>query len=118
MFALLRNHTARNREPVVLARSLEEAVAEAWNRRRTAWSPTTALCDARSRQSVRAATPELSSLAQALRESAAPEPDVLRCCRDLIGDGFASPLYGGDADALRREASRLRFRVLAGDSGG
>jgi hypothetical protein len=32
----------------------------------------------------------------------------------LIGDGFASPLYGADADALRREAGRLRFRLLTG----
>lgn len=118
MFAQLRNRSARAREAADLAQSLEETVAEAWNRRRTAWSATTALSDARSRQSVRAATPELSSLAQALRDSAATDPEAVRLCRDLIGDGFASPLYGGDADALRREAGRLRFRVLAGHGGG
>jgi hypothetical protein len=118
MFALLRNRRAWRLEPVALARSLDETVAEAWSRRHTAWSATTALNDARSRQSVRAATPELSSLAQALRSSAAADPEAVRLCRDLIGDGFASPLYGGDADALRREARRLRFRVLAGHAHG
>jgi hypothetical protein len=118
VFASLRKRSARTYEPVVLARSLDETVAEAWNHRRTAWSATTALNDARSRESVRAATYELSSLAQALRESAATDPEAVRLCRDLLGDGFTSPLYGGDADALRREASRLRFRVLAGGDRG
>ena len=67
---------------------------------------------------MRAATDELSSLAQALRDSTAADPEAVRLCADLLGDGFTSPLYGGDADALRREAGRLRFRVLAGDDRG
>jgi hypothetical protein len=98
----------------VLARSLDEIVAEAWSRRHGAWTATTALNDARSRTGVRAATGELSSLAQALRETPHGDPETLRMCRDLLCDGFASPLYGGDVDALRHEAGRLRYRVLAG----
>ena len=118
MFSPFRSRSARSYAPGVLARSLDETVAEAWNRGRTAWSATTALSDARSRESVRAASDELSSLAQALRDSAAADPEAVRLCADLLGDGFGSPLYGGDADALRREAGRLRFRVLAGDDRG
>jgi hypothetical protein len=51
----LRSRIPRSAEPVMLARSLDETVTEAWNRRRTAWSST--LDDARSRQGARAATP-------------------------------------------------------------
>ena len=40
-----------------------------------------------------------------------------RLCR-LLCDGFSSPLYGGGADDLRREAGRLRFRVLSGHAVG
>jgi len=118
VFSPFRSRSARSYAPGVLARSLDETVAEAWNRGRTAWSATTALSDARSRESVRAASDELSSLAQALRDSATADPEAVRLCADLLGDGFGSPLYGGDADALRREAGRLRFRVLAGDDRG
>jgi hypothetical protein len=103
---------------VLLARSLEQIVAEAWRRTHTAWSATTPLHDARSRRCVRDATPELSSLVRALREHAGSDAEALRQCRELIGDGFASPLYGGDADALRREAGRLRFLLLAWDADG
>ncbi len=117
MLAQLRNRTlARRPSQLALARSLEQAVAAAWSPPRAPWSPTTALSDPRSRRGVRAATAELSSLAQALRETRAADPEALRQCRGLISDGFASPLYRGDADALRREAGRLRFRVLQSDA--
>ncbi|HEY3615102.1 MAG TPA: hypothetical protein VGK92_15435 [Gaiellales bacterium] len=91
-------------------------MAEAWQRPRPAWSATTALVDPRSRRAVRDATPELASLARALRQSDSADPEALRLCRSLVADGFESPLYGSDAEALRREAGRLRFRVLAGDA--
>jgi hypothetical protein len=113
--SLLNRHPARRpTEPVLLARSLEQTVDEAWRRSYSAWSATTPLHDARARRCVRDATPELSSLARALREHAGSDPEALQLCRGLIGDGFASPLYGGNAEALRREAGRLRFRLLAG----
>jgi hypothetical protein len=100
-------------DPRLLARSLDDIVAEAWSRRREAWTATTALSDARSRSGIRAATRELSLLAQALRDTSETDPEALRLCRGLLCDGFTSPLYGGDDDALRREAGRLRYRVLA-----
>jgi hypothetical protein len=62
---------------------------------------------------VRSATPELHSLAEALRETADADRDALLACRRLLCDGFSSPLYAGRAEDLRREAGRLRFRVLA-----
>jgi hypothetical protein len=113
--SFLRNLVGARRtpEPAVLARSLDGAIAEAWERRSPAWSATTALCDSQSRESVRAATPELSSLATALREVDDPDTGTLEQCRKLLSDGFESPLYSGDAEELRREAGRLRFRVLA-----
>ena len=101
-------------EPVALARCLDGAIAEAWDRSHGAWSATTALHDARSRDAVRAATPELRALAQTLRESQEADADALRLCRGLLTDGFSSPLYADDAERLRREAGRLRFRLLAG----
>jgi hypothetical protein len=67
---------------------------------------------------VRAATPELSSLVEALRAADDADAEALRLCRNLISDGFSSPLYSGTADDLRREACRLRFRVLAGHTCG
>ena len=90
-------------------------VAEAWRRPRAAWSAAPVLADARARRAVRDATPALSSLAGALRANGAADAEALRLCRSLIEDGFGSPLYGGDADALRRSAGRLRFRVLSGE---
>ncbi len=93
-------------------------MAEAWQRRQVAWSATTALHDPRSRRCVRDATPELAALAEALREHDGSDREALELCRGLLADGFASPLYGGDADALRREAGRLRFRLLAGGADG
>lgn len=103
----------RASQPAVLARSLDGAIAEAWARTSPAWSATTAFCDSHARETVRAATPELSSLAAALREADDPDAGTLELCRKLLSDGFASPLYTGDAEELRREAGRLRFRVLA-----
>ena len=103
-------------EPVVLARWLDGAIAEAWHRSHGSWSATTALHDARARDAVRAATPELRSLVQTLREAGEADPEALRLCRGLVIDGFASPLYADDAEALRREAGRLRFRLLASGS--
>jgi hypothetical protein len=100
---------------VALARSLDETVAEAWERPHAAWTATTALNDVRTRTCVRASTSELAALAGALRAVGDPDPAALGECRRLICDGFRSPLYGGDADALRREAGRLRYLVLAGD---
>ena len=55
-----------------------------------------------------------SSLVEALRTADDADSDALRLCRSLISDGFSSPLYSGNAEDLRREACRLRFRVLAG----
>jgi hypothetical protein len=116
----LRSRQAVRRAPeqVALARSLDDAIAEAWQRAYPAWSATTALCDAHARGTVRAATPELSSLAETLREADDVDAEALRLCRRLLTDGFSSPLYKGDADDLRREARRLRFRLLAIDSRG
>jgi hypothetical protein len=105
-------------ESNLLARSLEGIVGEAWQRHHAAWSATTALCDERARRAVRSATAELSSLAQALRETDDADREALLACRRLICDGFDSPLYAGRADDLRREAGRLRFRVLSGPAGG
>jgi hypothetical protein len=105
-------------ERVALARSLDDAIAEAWQRPHPAWSATTALCDAHARGTVRAATAELSSLAQALREAGDADAEDLRLCKRLLTDGFSSPLYAGDADDLRREARRLRFRLLTIDARG
>ena len=105
-------------ERVVLARSLDEAITEAWQRPHPAWSATTALCDAHARETVRAATPELSSLAEALREADDADAEDLRLCKRLLTDGFFSPLYAGTADDLRREARRLRFRLLTIDARG
>jgi hypothetical protein len=117
VLAQIRTRTfARRPTPPALARSLEQAIAEAWQRPRVPWSATTALSDPRSRSGIRAATAELASLAAALREAEAPDPEALRQCRGLLSDGFASPLYRGDPDALRREAGRLRFRLLASDA--
>ncbi len=101
-------------EPVVLARCLDGAIAEAWDRSHGAWSATTALHDVRTRDAVRAATPELRALAQTLRASGEADAESLRLCRGLLTDGFNSPLYADDAEVLRREAGRLRFRLLAG----
>ena len=113
----LRSRRAMRRAPerVVLARSLDEAITEAWQRPHPAWSATTALCDAHARETVRAATPELSSLAEALREADDADAEDLRLCKRLLTDGFFSPLYAGTADDLRREARRLRFRLLTID---
>ena len=105
-------------ESLLLARSLDSAISEAWQRPHAAWSATTALCDEHSRSAVRSATPELSSLAEALRETEDVDADALLACRSLLCDGFSSPLYGGRADDLRREAGRLRFRVLSGHGRG
>jgi hypothetical protein len=115
VFSFLRTLTASRRasQPAVLARSLDDAIAEAWHRKAPAWSATTAFCDPHARETVRAATPELSSLAAALREADDPDTGTLDACRKLLSDGFTSPLYTGDAEELRREAGRLRFRVLA-----
>jgi hypothetical protein len=101
-------------ESLLLARSLDSAISEAWKRPYPAWSATTALCDEHARSAVRSATPELSSLAEALRETDDADADALLACRRLLCDGFSSPLYAGRADDLRREAGRLRFRVLSG----
>jgi hypothetical protein len=106
------------RESDLLARSLESVIGEAWERHHAAWSATTALCDERARSAVRSATPELSSLAEALRETDDAHEDALLACRRLICDGFSSPLYAGRADDLRREAGRLRFRVLSSPTRG
>jgi hypothetical protein len=116
VFRFLRIRRAGRRilEPVALARSLDSAIHEAWERQHAAWTATTALCDAHARSSVRAATPELSSLVEALRTAPQADADALRGCRNLLSDGFSSPLYAGNAEDLRREARRLRFRVLAG----
>jgi hypothetical protein len=108
-----RRGARRAPESLQLARSLDSAIVEAWHRQHVPWSATTPLCDARARKAVRGATAELSSLAAALREADHPDRDSLRLCRDLLCDGFSSPLYSGRADDLRREAGRLRFRVLA-----
>jgi hypothetical protein len=117
VLAQIRNRRSGRAAPrLLLARSLEQTVAEAWSRPHPSWSATTALSNPRSRHGVRAATAELSSLARALRETTAADAETLRLCRGLISDGFASPLYRGDADALRREAGRLRFRVLECDA--
>jgi hypothetical protein len=104
-------------EAMMLARSLDETVREAWDRRHSAWTATTALSDARARRCVRASSAELTALAGDLREAGELAPETLRECRALIVDGFASPLYGTDADDLRRAAGRLRFLVLASCSG-
>jgi hypothetical protein len=115
----------RNRGPVrptreadLLARSLTGAITEAWERHHVAWSATTALGDERVRSAVRTATPELSSLVEALREADDPDEGALLACRRLVCDGFSSPLYSGRSEDLRREAGRLRFRVLAGHGHG
>jgi hypothetical protein len=79
-------------QPAALARSLDGAIAEAWDRSHGAWSATTALHDVRSRVAVRAATPELRSLSQALRETRVADLEVLQLCRGLLTDGFSSPL--------------------------
>jgi hypothetical protein len=102
------------RESKLLARSLDGAISEAWERHHSAWSATTALCDERARSAVRSATPELNSLAEALREADDADEGALLACRSLLCDGFSSPLYAGRAEDLRREAGRLRFRVLSG----
>ena len=114
VLASLRTRIAARQAPetLVLARCLDGAIAEAWERSHGAWSATTALHDARSRDAVRAATPELRSLAQTLRESGARDGRALELCRGLLTDGFSSPLYADDAESLRREAGRLRFRLL------
>jgi hypothetical protein len=113
----LRSRRAARQAPesFQLARSLDSVIVEAWERPHAAWSATTALCDEHSRCAVRGATAELSSLADALRQVDRADADALRLCRRLLCDGFSSPLYGGSADDLRREAGRLRFRVLSGD---
>jgi hypothetical protein len=115
VFASLRRLRAPrpHAEPDLLARSLDGTINEAWRRHHAAWSATTALCDERTRSAVRSATPELHSLAEALRETADADQDALLACRRLLCDGFSSPLYAGRAEDLRREAGRLRFRVLA-----
>jgi hypothetical protein len=100
-------------ESLRLARSIDGAIVEAWERPHPAWSATTALCDVHSRSAVRGATAELSSLVEALRETGDAGADALQMCRNLICDGFSSPLYAGRADDLRREAGRLRFCVLS-----
>jgi hypothetical protein len=51
-----------------------------------------------------------------LRESEKADAESLRLCRGLLTDGFSSPLYSDDAEVLRREAGRLRFRLLTGAS--
>ena len=101
-------------ESLLLARSLDSAISEAWERPHAAWSATTALCDEHSRSAVRSATPALSALAEALREADDADAETLLACRRLLCDGFSSPLYAGRADDLWREAGRLRFRVLSG----
>jgi hypothetical protein len=106
------------READLLARSLAGAIREAWERHYVAWSATTALGDERARSAVRSATPELSSLVEALREADDPDEGALQACRRLVCDGFSSPLYSGRSEDLRREAGRLRFCVLAGDGRG
>ena len=117
LVSLRSRFTARHApEPVTLARCLDGAITEAWERSFPAWSATTPLHDVRSRTAVRAVTPELRSLAHALREAGGADLETLRLCHGLLTDGFASPLYAGDAEALRREAGRLRFRVLASDA--
>jgi hypothetical protein len=103
----------RVQEPAELARCLDAAIAEAWERAFPAWSAPPPQHGVRSRVAVRAVTPELRSLALALREAGGTDPETLRLCRGLRTDGFGSPLYGGDAEALRREAGRLRVRLLA-----
>lgn len=106
------------RESDRLARSLDSAISEAWERHHAAWSATTALCDERAREAVRGATPELSWLAEALRDTDDADAESLLACRHLLCDGFSSPLYAGRAEDLRREAGRLRFRVLSGSARG
>ena len=103
-------------EPAELARCLDGAIEEAWERAYPAWSATTPLHDVRARLAVRVVTPELRSLAHALREAGSADPETLELCRGLLTDGFGSPLYAGDSDALRREAGRLRFRLLANEA--
>jgi hypothetical protein len=105
--------TRKAPEPLQLADSIERAIGEAWHRRHAAWSATTPFCDAHVRDAVRTATPELSSLATALRTTDDTDADTLRLCRNLLCDGFSSPLYAGCAEDLRREAGRLRFRLLS-----
>ena len=56
----------------------------------------------------------VSRKTEALRETDDADTDALLACRRLLCDGFSSPLYAGRADDLRREAGRLRFRVLSG----
>jgi hypothetical protein len=112
---LRRRTSARRRAPdlLAIARSLDETIAEAWERPHPAWCATTPLHDARARRAVRDATPQLRSLAQALCETDGVEPDTLRMCRSLVSDGFGSPLYGSSAEVLRSEAGRLRFLLLS-----
>jgi hypothetical protein len=105
-------------ESLRLARSIESVVVEAWQRAHAAWSATTALCDEHSRSAVREATPELSALVEALRRSSAADAEALCLCRNLLCDGFSSPLYAGRTDDLRREAGRLRYLVLSSHDGG
>jgi hypothetical protein len=120
VLTLLRNRRAAHstHEAELLARSLTGAIKEAWERDHVAWSATTALGDERARSAVRTATPELSSLVEALRETADADEGALLACRRLLCDGFSSPLYSGRSEDLRREAGRLRFRVLAGPVSG
>ena len=120
MFAALHLPSSTRRIPqaLALARSLDETIAEAQRRRHVAWTATTALSDVRARRCVRASSAELAALARGLREAREITPQTLRQCRELLADGFASPLYGSDAEALRREAGRLRYLVLTGGAGG
>ena len=52
---------------------------------------------------------EVRTIARLLRAGTVPHVRGVALCEQLLSDGTRSPLYGSDADALRRELGRIRF---------
>jgi hypothetical protein len=56
---------------------------------------------------------EVRAIARLLRAGTVSHVRGVALCEQLLTDGTRSPLYGSDADALRRELGRIRFSLDA-----
>jgi hypothetical protein len=101
---------ASRRERERIARSLERLLhdAERWYRILPAHRPPPGV------QCLRFTASEARDVAELLREEPVPVRGVALTSR-LLGDGYASPLYGNDVELLREELHRIRYLLVAPD---
>jgi hypothetical protein len=107
--AALRQRLRDPRRRARLASSLERCLrsAERWDRTAPNMRPVA---------NVRLLLPladDVRAIAHLLRAATVPRVRGVALCESLLTDGAGSPLYGNDAEGLRRELGRIRFSLQA-----